>query len=306
MQIVPTNIQYTSGLTYKIAKKLCNKYPFLTCRSIGKSVLGKDILLLKVGCGERRAFFNASHHANEWITTPVLLKFIEQYCMAYANGEKICGIQARELFIHKTLFTVALVNPDGVDLVNGAIDKNSDAYKNAVSIADNYNQIKFPDGWKANIEGTDLNLNYPAGWGNAKRIKYEKGFNKPAPRDYVGACPLSAPESRAIYDLSLRSSFCLTLSYHTQGKIIYWKYLDFLPFNSLEIANKLSEASGYRLEVTPAESGYAGYKDWFISAFNRPGYTVEAGSGENPLPISQFDEIYSDNKNLLVTALNLA
>ena len=75
---------------------------------------------------------------------------------------------------------------------------------------------------------------------------------------------------------------------------------------SLEIANKLSEASGYRLEVTPAESGYAGYKDWFISAFNRPGYTVEAGSGENPLPISQFDEIYSDNKNLLVTALNLA
>ena len=30
------------------------------------------------------------------------------------------------------------------------------------------------------------------------------------------------------------------------------------------------------------------------------GYTIEAGVGENPLPISQFDEIYRDNLGILV------
>lgn len=30
------------------------------------------------------------------------------------------------------------------------------------------------------------------------------------------------------------------------------------------------------------------------------GYTIEAGFGENPLPISQFDEIYRDNLGILI------
>ena len=34
--------------------------------------------------------------------------------------------------------------------------------------------------------------------------------------------------------------------------------------------------------------------------FNRPGYTIEAGRGTNPLPISQFDKIYADNLGILV------
>ena len=32
------------------------------------------------------------------------------------------------------------------------------------------------------------------------------------------------------------------------------------------------------------------------------GYTIEAGIGENPLPLSQFPEIYRDNVGILVTA----
>lgn len=31
-----------------------------------------------------------------------------------------------------------------------------------------------------------------------------------------------------------------------------------------------------------------------------PGYTIEAGIGVNPLPISQFDEIYRDNIGILI------
>ena len=76
--------------------------------------------------------------------------------------------------------------------------------------------------------------------------------------------------------------------------------------NALEIGRELERVSGYPLETTPETSGYAGYKDWFISYYNRPGYTIEIGIGENPLPISDFPVIYPPNKNLMATALSLA
>ena len=57
---------------------------------------------------------------------------------------------------------------------------------------------------------------------------------------------------------------------------------------------------GYSLEETPFASSFAGYKDWFIQTYNRPGFTVEVGLGENPLPISQFDKIYNDNLGIFV------
>lgn len=54
------------------------------------------------------------------------------------------------------------------------------------------------------------------------------------------------------------------------------------------------------MEITPPESASAGYKDWFIKQYNRPGYTIEAGLGVNPLPLSQFDKIYRDNIGILI------
>jgi g-D-glutamyl-meso-diaminopimelate peptidase len=167
----------------------------------------------------------------------------------------------------------------------------------------NGSQAGFPDDWKANIRGVDLNLQYPAGWDEARRIKFSQGYTKPGPRDYVGSAPLTEPESRAVYDYSLRSPFNLTLSYHTQGQVIYWKYDGFDPPHSKAIGRRLAALSGYTLELTPEESAYAGYKDWFIQQFDRPGYTVEAGKGVSPLPLSRFDEIWRANEPLLAYAM---
>ena len=82
--------------------------------------------------------------------------------------------------------------------------------------------------------------------------------------------------------------------------MIYWKYLDYEPENSRAIAYRFSAASGYLVEETPYGSGFAGYKDWFIQNYDRPGYTIEAGKGTNPLPLSQFERIYADNLPILV------
>ena len=72
------------------------------------------------------------------------------------------------------------------------------------------------------------------------------------------------------------------------------------------IGNQFARVSGYSLEETPYNSSFAGYKDWFIQDYNRPGYTVEVGEGDNPLPISQFDEIYNDILGILVLGAVLA
>lgn len=300
--VVPTNISYTSHLTAYVMEGLHARYPFLVRGSVGKSVMGKELLSLSIGNGTKEVAYNASHHANEWITTPVLLRYLEEYAFEYSRGGTVYGVPAAELYRKVTLLLVPLVNPDGVDLVTGAL-KSGNYYLTARGFAEQYPEVPFPSGWKANISGIDLNLQYPADWEEARRIKFEQGFTSPAPRDYVGRAPLEAPESRAMYDLTLNHDFSLILAYHSQGEIIYWKYKDYLPENSYEIARKMGESSGYTMEETPSESGNAGYKDWFIKQYNRPGYTIEVGLGENPLPISQFDEIYRKNVGILTLGM---
>lgn len=302
---ISTEVDYSYELVSWFMEGLAARYPFVRLSSAGSSVMGKELIYLVIGTGEKRTFYNATHHANEWITTPVLLKFTEDYLKATAFGKELNSRDAKNLYATKTLYVMPLVNPDGLDLVTGALDTENSFYINARSIASSYPFIAFPDGWKANIAGTDLNLNYPASWEKAKEIKYNLGFTTPAPRDYVGSSPLSAIESRIVYNLSVENNFSLTVSLHTQGEVIYWKYLDYTPDRSEEIAGRLSEVSGYSAELTPYASGFAGYKDWFISYYNRPGYTVEIGKGMNPLPISDFESIYPAVSRLLTEALYL-
>ena len=134
----------------------------------------------------------------------------------------------------------------------------------------------------------------------AKKIKYNLGFTDPAPRDFVGYGPLTEPEALAIYNFTLKYDFKLVIAYHTQGKEIYWQFANFNPPNSFYIGTQFAKSSGYKLTDTPYNSSFAGYKDWFIQDYNKPGYTIEAGIGESPLPISQFDEIYRDNIGILI------
>ena len=300
--VVPANIRWCWPLMTAVREGLELRYPYVRFSALGKSVMGRDILCAEMGAGENEVFYNASHHANEWITTPVTLKFLEEYAHAYGYGDAIFGIDAAVLFNKSTLYLAPLVNPDGVDLVTG--DLNAGVYyRRARRISESFPAIPFTSGWKANIEGVDLNLQYPAGWEKAKEIKFAQGWNRPAPRDYVGSAPLEAPESCSVHNFTLTRSFSLTLSYHTQGEVIYWKYGENDPARAYEIGLEFERLSGYRLELTPPQSANAGYKDWFVYKFFKPGYTIEAGRGTAPLPIEQFEIIYRKNLGILTTGL---
>ncbi len=302
MAIVPTDVPMTSELCTETIARLVERYPSLRSDTLTTTAFSRPVQTLVIGQGERKVFYSASHHANEWITTPVILKFMEELAEAAESGGTLYGVPARNILNAATIYTVPMVDPDGVDLVTGAIELGTLEYETARRLGDNYPDIPFPDGWKANLLGVDLNLQYPAGWLRAREIKFSQGFTRPGPRDYVGRAPLNQRESIALAEYTEAIDPALVLAYHTQGKVIYWQFEDYVVPGARELGEEFARISGYELADTPYNSSFAGYKDWFIQNFRRPGYTIEVGTGQSPLPLSQFDEIYRDNLGILVTA----
>ena len=155
--IVPIDISYGSNILSINLDGFSRKFPFLEQGSIGYSALGKELKYIRFGTGSKQVLYHASIHANEWINSVVLMKFIENLCMAYLNRGNIWGYPARSLFQQYSLYVVPMVNPDGVDLVVGNTQKyNPDIYSYAKNLSQNYPSIPFPNGWKSNINGVDL------------------------------------------------------------------------------------------------------------------------------------------------------
>ena len=300
MAIVQTDRPITSTENQQVIEKIVRTYPFCRSEVLATTAFQRPIPTMVIGSGPRKVIFSASHHANEWITTLVLLKFAEELAEAIAVNGRIYDRNAREVAAAATIYMVPMVNPDGVDLVTGAIAPGNIQYDLAKRLAENYPAIPFPNGWKANLLGVDLNLQYPAGWLQAREIKFSQGFTSPGPREYVGRAPLNQLESRALAEYTRYIDPALVLAYHAQGQEIYWQFQDIVVPGAEELGQKMAEASGYTLANVPYESGFAGYKDWFIQEFRRPGYTIEVGQGENPLPLEQFDQIYRDNLPILL------
>ena len=302
MAIVNTEVPLTAASCEEMILSLVRTYPFCRSEILTGTVFQRKIRTLVIGSGPRKVLYTAAHHANEWITALILLKFAEDFAQAITEGGKLFDRDARELAEAVTVYMVPMVDPDGVDLVVGAIGPGQLQYDAAKQVAAGFPQIPFPEGWKANLLGVDLNLQYPARWLQAREIKFMQGFTRPAPRDYVGRAPLDQQETRALAGYTEVIDPALVLAFHSQGKEIYWQFLDYDIPGAEELGQELARVSGYTLAQTPYESAFAGYKDWFIQRFRRPGYTIEAGQGVNPLPISQFPEIYRDNLPILVTA----
>jgi len=298
IDVVFTDVDYTYGIMEMNIMALKARYPFLQTGVTGKSVMGKNLYYIKLGVGSNHVLYNAAHHANEWITSPLLMKFIEDFLKAYSSGGSLRGYNAANIWSKCSIYLIPMVNPDGVDLVLFWPNYTDPAYTTAAAL--NKTGRPLPQVWKANIRGVDLNVNYPALWDKEKQMEIEQGVTGPAPRDYGGKTPLSEPESRAMADFTKNSDFRLVIAYHTQGGVIYWQFENLAPPVSLQIARLFAKVSGYTVSLPPGEAAYAGYKDWFIQDFRKPGYTIEVGHGVNPIPISQFPEIYNANEEILL------
>lgn len=274
-------------------KKLVDRYPFISTSTIGQSVRGKPIHELRFGKGDLKLHFNASFHANEWITTPILLQLVNTFLLALTNHRTIRGLDIQALYQRIELSIVPMVNPDGVDLVlHGPLESE---LEDLIRLNGGSNDFV---GWKANIRGVDLNNQFPAKWEIEKERKIPKS---PAARDFPGNEPLTEPEAIAMAQLAKERNFHRLLAFHTQGEEFYWGYEGLEPREAHIIAKEFERVSGYR-SVQYIDS-HAGYKDWFIQEFKQAGFTIELGKGINPLPLSQYRKIYHEMLGIFLAAM---
>lgn len=153
--------------------------------------------------------------------------------------------------------------------------------------------------FNANFRGVDINHNFDADWEKLKIKEKEMGIHFPTASRFGGYKKMSEPETLAIVNLCKTFNIRHATALHSQGKVIYWSYGDKRPPHARQMAEIMASASGYALDYAIGIANGGGFKDWFISEFNRPSFTVEVGIGKNPLPIQSAEKIYEEVKKAL-------
>jgi len=295
------------GLSYPDAayqraaiERLLHAHPFLLSRTLGRSLCGRPVTLLKIGrdADERGGvLFAGAFHGIEWLTGMVLLRFVDRLCRAISENQTLAGIHAGRALEGRSLSVVPFVNPDGVEIaLHGA--EAGFAFRDLILRACD----RDPRLWKANARGVDINHNFDAGWQQLREMEKKQGIDGPAPTQYGGSAPESEPETRLLTALCRQEDFRHVLAYHSQGEEIYWHYGENNPPNALLMGRILAVASGYTLSMPSGLASHGGFKDWFIAEFHRPGFTIEIGKGENPLPLSDFDRVYKKLEEMMMLA----
>lgn len=280
--------------------KLLTDYAFLSRDTIGESRCARPIDLLCVGNRQSQVLFAAAFHGMEWLTTLVMLKFVDELCSAVMSGKSMCGVKVGSFLNRRGLAVVPCVNPDGVEIqIHGA--ESAGEYRNIVNKACCGNTGI----WQANAAGVDINHNFSAGWESLKSSEIENGITSPAPTRYGGEFPESEPESRTIASYCRTGHIAHAIAFHSQGEEIYWDFGDYHDTEALKMANILSCSSGYAVSRPEGLACGGGFKDWFVEKFRRPAFTVEIGKGKNPLPVEELDNIYRNIREMLVLAVVL-
>lgn len=276
--------------------KLSKKYPYLKVFSIGKSWLGRNIQAISIGNASDTVLFAGGFHGSEWLTILVLLRFMERLCLAYSDETEISGVNICEAMYGRQITFIPCINPDGTEI---ALFGPGAALWNAGRVMRISKDYKH---WQANARGVDINHNFDAGWNELHKLERQSGILGPARTQYGGVMAESEPETRAITSFCRKNVVRHAIAMHSQGEVIYWKYGNNTPVKSQTMAGIMSASSGYELSSPEGMASHGGFKDWFISTFSRPAFTVEIGKGENPLPLDMFDDIYNKIEEMMLFA----
>lgn len=281
--------------TVKTVGKLCEKYPFLISKTIGKSVMGRDIFSLRIGRTNEYVLFAGAFHGSEYITASLLLKFCEELCEAMDNDQSLEGLNVRRAMYGRGLIILPTVNPDGCEI---SIHGRSSCGRNAPFIS----RISGGDfeHYNANARGVDINHNFAAGWEELRERERQAGILAPAKTRFGGFSPESEPETAAICGLCRGTRIRHAVAFHSQGEVIYPPEGNDAPKRSQKMAEIMSASSGYALDSPKGLAVGGGFKDWFLKEFARPAFTVEVGFGENPLPVSDYPDIYMQIREMLM------
>ena len=259
--------------------------------SVGKSVLGKDILATHLGdYSGVQIVIQSAIHAREYITALLAVELAR-------------NLHNNDLVHDGGIYIIFITDPDGVEIVLDGIDTVDCEITRNYLINGNNGSTDFSQ-YKANINQVDLNTNFDASWGGGSQNVF-----CPNSENFIGFYPNSEREVQSLINFTLRNKPLLTISYHSKGNVIYYgfenqsqKDID----RDRQIGEALSGVTGYPIIFTENSTG--GYKDWCIDKLKIPAYTIEVGDENLPHPIGveNLPEIYARNKDVPLVALEKA
>ena len=248
-----------------IYQKMSSFYQSATTEKqiIGKSLLGRNIYAVKIGCGRPMGIVQYAIHGREYIVASLALLHAQ------------LGVHTGSCWL------IPLANPDGALLSECGLSSVEDEKRKNKLFALNKQSTDFSL-WKANARGVDLNVNFAATWG-----KGAKNVRTAGAENYIGARPFSEPETLALRNFTFKIKPDYTVSYHTKGEEIYWYFGQSTRTcpRDMTLAQVLSRATGYPLCEAKGSAG--GYKDWCIQRLGIPSFTIEAGADTLTHPIGE-------------------
>lgn len=267
--IVDYTTPYTSDVVYRNIEALLASYPeLISTESIGTSVLGKDIPLIKIGTGERKAIVVAGLHSREGISVTFTMRCIEEYAEAYySKSGKYGSYNVKEMLDKFTLYIVPLMNPDGLDIVNTELEPVYDGFT-----LEGFERAKY----KNNANGVNLNRNFPFMWGYSDD-KNVINITNPDTLSYAGESAGSEPETQAIMKVCNENEFEWLLDVHCRGNIMYYQdqYNEVTSADN-RLASLLARRCGFTLQdKSTAYEISGGLENWFRAEFGKPGICIE-------------------------------
>ncbi len=250
----------------KEIKALAKEYPdLISVSSIGKSVQGRDLTMMKVGKGKLKACIIGGIHARESITVSYVMRCVEEFCVAYeSKSGEFANFDMKNLLENYTLYIVPLSNPDGLEIISGrATPEVKITYRGDMTIED----------YKANANGVNLNKNFPLLWD-----KIDNKVTAPDPEGYKGPSAGSEPETKALMKLCNNNDFAWMTSVHVRGDCVYWSdSLNPSVGASEKIVNILKDRCDfYKCNTSTDVNGFGGgFENWFRQQFKRPGFCLE-------------------------------
>lgn len=284
---------------------LAGYYPqYMTLDTAGITTAdGRNLYVIYFGNqnASRQIFICAATHAREYMTAQLVMKQLEYYCAHYEDGS-YNGTAYRDIFENTCFVIVPMVNPDGVSISQFGEEglNREDLRQNLRAIYESDKNGGYTDEaydtyltrWKANGMGVDLNRNYSPGW--------ESVTDRTAPSSglYKGTQPGSEAESQALMNIvDGLSNPLLAISYHSYGSLVYWQYGQAEPLWS----KNQQLAAHVEALTTYYQAGYsneAGFSNWCVNVKGIPSVTIETGLVPTPLPLDQFELLWSQNKEM--------
>ena len=256
---------------------------------LGQTVDGNQLYDLRIGNPEAKhhLLVFGGIHAREYITVQLVMRQAVELLAAQQKNGSFRDAAIRDLLADTEIHLIPMANPDGVSISQLGMDGiHTEAVRETVRniAAKDGKQLTagYLQQWKSNANGVDLNRNFDALWES-----YNDHLGHASADHYKGTAPECEIESKALADLTRQVKFDATLSYHTQGEVIYWNF-----------GQEGVDGNFQALDT-------AGYKDWAISKMGIPSLTIEAGHGGNPVDPAQMESIWRENKDVVPMTLEM-